>query len=368
MTRPVLLLLALSLPAFALAQNVGINADGAAPHISALLDIDAVASGNKGGVLIPRLNTGERNGIPTPATSLLIFNTTTQQFEYFDGTLWRPLLSNASGWLLTGNAATNAATNFIGTTDAQPLRFRTGNTFAGQLGNTATGMVSYGLGAGALNTGNNNTFLGSGAGAVNVTSGNNTYVGTNAGASNATGQQNVHVGRLAGGNGASGSDNILIGNAAGLFNTANNNVMIGSFSGNAHSTGGGNTFLGTQSGQATTTGGQNTFIGTGAGSTNATGTQNTLVGNGASVNANNLTNATAIGRASRVDASDALVLGSVGVSADTSLFPGPGTCKEGPRRIHSQSQTKPLSHEQELAFDPGGSPPAVGRLWRSGGP
>ncbi len=45
------------------------------------------------------------------------------------------------------------------------------------------------------------------------------------------------------------------------------------------------------------------------------------------MNANNLTNATAIGRASRVDASDALVLGSVSVSADTSLFPGPGTCK-----------------------------------------
>jgi len=33
----------------------------------------------------------------------------------------------ASGWGLTGNAGTNAATNFIGTTDAQPLELRTAN-------------------------------------------------------------------------------------------------------------------------------------------------------------------------------------------------------------------------------------------------
>jgi hypothetical protein len=232
---------------------------------------------------------------------------------------WQALSAASVGsWGLTGNASTNPATNFIGTTDAQPLRFRTNNQFAGQLSTTNTGMVSLGLGAGLANTGMNNTFLGQGAGAANLASGNNTYVGTNAGSANTNGQQNVFIGRLAGANGTTGSDNILIGNGAGLQNTANNNVMIGSFSGNANSTGGGNTFMGTQSGAATTTGGQNTFIGTGAGGTNTTGEQNTLIGNGAAVGAVNLTNATAIGRASRVDASDALVLGSVaGINAAT---------------------------------------------------
>jgi len=280
MYRLATLLLAL-LPQTAVAQNVGINSNGAAPHGSALLDIDAVASGNKGGLLIPRLSTPERNGIPAPATSLLIFNTTAQRFEYFDGTVWRPLLSNASGWLLTGNTATKPAINFIGTTDAQPLRLRTANQFAGNLPAVASQLVSYGLLAGLNNTGagntfvgnsaglanttgGSNTFLGNNAGAANTTTGNNTYLGTSAGAANTTGQQNVYIGRLAGGNGTTGSDNILIGNGAGLGNTANNNVMIGSFSGNANSTGGGNTFLGTQIGQATTTGGQNTFIGTAA--------------------------------------------------------------------------------------------------------
>ena len=292
--------------------------------------------GTKGGLLIPRLTTVERNAIATAATSLLIFNSTSAQFEYFDGTIWRPLLSSGNGWALTGNAGTSAATNFVGTTDAQSLRFRTANQFAGNLPVVASQVVSYGLLAGLNNTGSgntfvgnsagvanttggSNTFLGNNAGAANVASGNNTYVGTSAGAANVNGAQNVYIGRLAGGGGTTGSDNILIGNGAGLVNTANNNIMIGSFSGNANSTGGGNTFLGTQSGAATSTGGQNTFIGTGAGNTNTVGTQNTLIGNGASVNANNLTNATAIGRASRVDASDALVLGSVnGINAATS--------------------------------------------------
>jgi len=247
---------------------------------------------------------------------------------------WQNASTNA--WGLIGNSGTNPATNFVGTTDAQPLRFRVANTFAGNISNITNGLVSLGLNAGSSNTGlantfiggtagllntsgASNTFIGQGAGAANTTTSNNTYLGTGAGQSNATGSQNVYVGRLAGGNGISGSDNILIGNGAGILNTANNNVMIGSFAGNGSTTGGGNTFLGNLVGIANSTGGQNTFIGASAGSVNSTGSQNTLVGNGATLNANNLTNATAIGRASRVDVNDGLVLGSVnGVNAATS--------------------------------------------------
>ena len=230
---------------------------------------------------------------------------------------WQSASTNA--WGLLGNSGTNPTTNFIGTTDGQPLRFRIANTFAGNISNITTGLVSLGLNAGPNSTGLSNTFIGQGAGAANTTTSNNTYLGTGAGQSNATGSQNVYVGRLAGANGTSGSDNILIGNGAGLLNTANNNVMIGSFAGNGNTTGGGNTFMGSSAGSATSTGGQNTFIGTGAGSTNSTGTQNTLIGNGAAVNANNLINATAIGRASRVDVNDGLVLGSVsGINSATS--------------------------------------------------
>ncbi|MBN1926142.1 MAG: hypothetical protein JW798_09925, partial [Prolixibacteraceae bacterium] len=57
------------------AQNVGINADGSAPDNSAMLDVDA---SNKG-LLIPRValtGANDATTIASPATSLLIYNTT----------------------------------------------------------------------------------------------------------------------------------------------------------------------------------------------------------------------------------------------------------------------------------------------------
>lgn len=73
------------------AQNIGINGTGASPAPSALLDIDASGMAAKGGLLIPRLTTAERNAIATPATSLLVFNTTTGEFDFYNGSAWIPL-------------------------------------------------------------------------------------------------------------------------------------------------------------------------------------------------------------------------------------------------------------------------------------
>ncbi|MGR3177831.1 MAG: hypothetical protein ACUZ8E_07215 [Candidatus Anammoxibacter sp.] len=42
------------------------------------------------GLLIPRLTTAERDAIPSPATGLLIFNTTTNQFNFFE-TTWQAI-------------------------------------------------------------------------------------------------------------------------------------------------------------------------------------------------------------------------------------------------------------------------------------
>ncbi len=41
---------------------------------------------------------------------------------------WSQILTSLNGWMLTGNAGTTSATNFIGTTDAQDLVIRTNNT------------------------------------------------------------------------------------------------------------------------------------------------------------------------------------------------------------------------------------------------
>ena len=69
------------------AQSVGINSTGAAPNASALLDIDAAPTNNKG-LLLPRLSTTERNAIVAPAQSLLIYNTTDSCYQGYIGTAW----------------------------------------------------------------------------------------------------------------------------------------------------------------------------------------------------------------------------------------------------------------------------------------
>lgn len=114
-------------PMVATAQNIGINTDGSAPHSAALLDVNAAAlpATDKRGLLIPRMTAVGMNGISARATSLLVFNTSTNGFWYYDGSVWVPLGGGGSGWQLTGNAGTVAGINFLGTTDDVPLVLRT---------------------------------------------------------------------------------------------------------------------------------------------------------------------------------------------------------------------------------------------------
>ncbi len=66
-----------SLMAFtSFSQNVGINSTGATPNASAMLDV----SSNNKGVLMPNValaSTADASTIPSPATSLLVYNTAT---------------------------------------------------------------------------------------------------------------------------------------------------------------------------------------------------------------------------------------------------------------------------------------------------
>jgi len=94
------------LPVF---SQVGINATGNNPHSSAMLDV-AADGATKGGLLIPRMTTTERNSIASPANSLLIFNTTTNCFEWWDaiGNTWVTLSCGCQPPSApTANAASN---------------------------------------------------------------------------------------------------------------------------------------------------------------------------------------------------------------------------------------------------------------------
>lgn len=84
-----------------IAQNIGINANGAAPDESALLDIDASAiQGTKKGLLLPRMTEMEKNAIPLPAESLIIYQTDGDKgFWYYDGAVWRKFVGDSNEWL-----------------------------------------------------------------------------------------------------------------------------------------------------------------------------------------------------------------------------------------------------------------------------
>ncbi len=122
----------------ALGQNVGINATGNVPDASAMLDIISTNSG----LLVPRIAltaTNSAGPVTSPATSLLIYNTATAGtapnnvtpgFYYWNGTAWISILSSSApltNWGLTGNAGTNATTNFIGTTDDKKVVIKSNN-------------------------------------------------------------------------------------------------------------------------------------------------------------------------------------------------------------------------------------------------
>ena len=63
---------------------------------------------------------------------------------------WKAAAGGGSGWSLTGNAGTTSS-NFIGTTDDQPLSFRVNNRWAGRL--TTSGNIFWGDSAGVNNIG-----------------------------------------------------------------------------------------------------------------------------------------------------------------------------------------------------------------------
>ncbi|MCA6364984.1 MAG: hypothetical protein IM638_18280 [Bacteroidetes bacterium] len=116
------------------AQNVGINATGAAPDASAMLDVVSTTRG----ALIPRMTTAQRTAIAAPAAGLFVYDTTLGAFFYWDGTVWR-FMASSGGWLLAGN--TLAGTEFLGSINAQPVRIMTNNLERMRIVGTGSGEV-----------------------------------------------------------------------------------------------------------------------------------------------------------------------------------------------------------------------------------
>lgn len=298
------------------AQNIGIGTT--TPNASAQLDISSTSKG----VLLPRLTAAQRDGIVSPAVGLMVFSTTDNSFYFFDGT-WRRLIPADEAWSIKGNSGTNAATHFIGNVDNKPLTFKVNNAPKMVIdGEGRVNMPNFdfnliiGDGAGSVNTGSNNHFVGYRTGNANTTGSVNYFSGTNAGPFNTEGSENYFSGYTAGFNNTIGNQNHFTGNNAGESNrTGNFNHFEGFGAGFSNTSGSSNYFSGYRAGVNSRTGDFNHFSGFEAGVTNQTGKKITLIGYQTSVASGNLENAAAIGYKAKVSANNSFVIGGMGVDA-----------------------------------------------------
>ncbi len=334
--RAVILALAMYFTTFtAQAQSVGIGT--ATPAESAQLEVSSTTKG----VLVPRVTTAQMNAIASPANGLLVYNTDSAAFAYRAGSEWAYLRANNTlgnvTWSLNGNAGTNPANNFIGTTDNQPVVIRQNNTRAGLLTNSNT---SWGVNAlNPASTGTGNTAYGAGALKSNTTGYSNVAVGTQALLSNTTRSNLVAIGDSALlNNGAGATSSIhgiantalgsksLFANTTGFLNTATGSIaLFNNTSGNSNTANGSGALLNNVNGNNNTatggsalhsniSGSSNTAIGGNALYTNTIGNFNTAIGNEADVTMVDLVNATAIGYNAKVNANNKIRLGNAEVT------------------------------------------------------
>lgn len=173
---------------------------------------------------------------------------------------------SAQNWSVWGNYGTNPTTQFLGTTDNQPLAFRVNNKLAGRIDHlkwnvflgyeagktnydaTSTGTENTGIGHNTLfsvTSGFHNCAIGSKALYLNTTGSGNTAMGTSSLYKNTSGGNNTAVGKYA-----------LFANTTGNMNTASGYNALTS-----NTTGAGNTGMGTKALYYNTTGNYNTAVG-----------------------------------------------------------------------------------------------------------
>lgn len=260
------------------AQNIGINADGTPPHPSALLDVDvsALPANGKKGLLVPRMPTAQRTGIPAPAEGLLVYDTTLNQFWYYDGTQWLAIATLGNLWSTTGNTLT-ALVDRLGTSaGSNTLEFRANNERVAFM-EAGTPRTSFGHRAMPLATGINNTALGKNTMENLTTGSNNTAIGMNALRANTTASSNTAIGFEAL-NANTGTRNTAIGwRALTLNTTGTDNTAVGYLALSSNLTGNYNTAVGYQA-LRDNTGSSNTAIGYNALRDNTSGSNNTAAG------------------------------------------------------------------------------------------
>jgi len=85
-----------------LKAQVKIGDNPASINSSSLLELESTDKG----LLIPRMTTAQRDAIASPSTGLQLFNTTTNAFNYYNGSSWEELESQVrENYVLVKSAA-----------------------------------------------------------------------------------------------------------------------------------------------------------------------------------------------------------------------------------------------------------------------
>jgi hypothetical protein len=262
---------------YAQTENVGIGTTQ--PDNSAILDL----SSSTKGFLLPRMSEDQRLEIAKPAQGLQVFQIDGEIGNYtFDGVQWVNSTAGTSAagdpWLGGGNAV--SATDFIGTTNSQSLKFKVQNTNYGSM--NQNGSIFLGLVSGNVNTGGSNVGIGPYTLLQNVTGTNNIAIGNGALLYTTTG--------------SSGAYNLALGFQALKNNRGNRNLGFGTFALTENTTGNDNMGIGGSSLKNNTTGSFNFGIGYGALMSNLTGDMNVAIGADAMRNSVSGSSNTAVGR------------------------------------------------------------------------
>jgi len=215
-------------------EGLGINANTV--HPSAVLDISSTTQG----LLAPRMTTVQRNAIVSPATGLLVYNTTDNAFNFYNGISWTTFGGGSS--LIGSTSQINPGAIF--------------ETFLGEEAGSVGDMesaVAVGWRAGKSNTDSGGVFIGGEAG-YTPNSGDlftSTIVGLRAGyesegditafgelagsgVSMPNGNYGTFVGYAAGSDATNASDSVFIGSGAGSSAaSARNSIFIGANAGTA---------------------------------------------------------------------------------------------------------------------------------------
>lgn len=255
--KKIILIFAAIMGMYNIAQaQVAVNTDGSAAVASAMLDIGSTEKG----LLVPRMTSIQRTEITNPANGLLVFDTDTDSFFYYDEaqTGWMRVGAKVAGAGIInelGDAISDGTSVFMGAMSGTNDDGGNYNTSVGiwSLNENTSGMHNISFGNSALklnNTGWGNTAIGSSALSENTTGTVNTALGYYALKSIAAGSGNIAIGGWALWRQTSGTGNVAIGYASSSNNTTGyGNTTIGHDVDNNNQTGWENTIIGYQAGK-----------------------------------------------------------------------------------------------------------------------